>query len=139
MLVPCLSLICVCVFWELLHSLLSSLNFKFVCCAVTSVINSSVFQSTGVPLREMSKNFFLFNQNTTRISSKLFFIEMAIKNSKLWRQSKSRMQYWTFKKEATVTLNTLNFLMEVCGIKLLSLFNHLYVRNKKAWWNAYYG
>lgn len=68
--------ICVCVsfcllFWELLHSLLSSVIFKFVCCTLTFVISSSVFSvHGGVPLEEMSKNFFFFSsfqQNTRRI------------------------------------------------------------------------
>lgn len=80
---------CVCVlvwlcvlFWELMHSLLSTLNFKFVCCTVTSVINSSVFQSAGVPLREMSKNFF-FSAKILRTLVPGCFAEMPIKMANL--------------------------------------------------------
>lgn len=76
-------LVCLCVlFWELMHSLLSTLNFKFVCCTVSSVISSSVFQSAGVPLREMSKNFFF----STEILHTLVpgcFAEMPIKTANL--------------------------------------------------------
>lgn len=132
-----LFVVCVCVYayWELLHSLLSSLNFKFVCCTVTSVINSSVFQSTGVLFREMSKNFSF--QPETKIQETLVpgcFAEMAIKNSQSVRQSKF-VHCSTFKTAATGTLITcLRLLWINCAKHKLtsSLWNNSTIYCKKS-------
>lgn len=81
-------------FWEQLHSLLSTLNSTFVCC-------------TGVRLWEMSKNFFFF-RFSTKIQNALVpgcFAEMPIKASS---RLKSAPLNFSNKTRATVTLDRLN-------------------------------
>lgn len=61
----------ICVFWKLLHSLLSPLNFQFVCWTVPSVVSCSFFSQQGF-LLEKCQRAWSFILNAAEVSSRLF-------------------------------------------------------------------